>query len=70
LERLAGDEDVDAVTAEARSFEMAGVNSVPYFIFGGIYAVAGAQEPDDLVDAMERTIAERAKRESAEMTQA
>jgi predicted DsbA family dithiol-disulfide isomerase len=69
-ERLASDEDVDTVTAEALSFGAAGVNSVPYFILGGIYAVAGAQEPDYLAEAMERTIAERAKREAAEMTQA
>jgi predicted DsbA family dithiol-disulfide isomerase len=68
--RLATDEDVDIVSAEAQSFERAGVDSVPYFILGGIYAVAGAQEPDLLAEAMERTIAERAKREAAEMTQA
>jgi predicted DsbA family dithiol-disulfide isomerase len=68
--RLATDEDVDIVSAEARSFENAGVNSVPYFILGGIFAVAGAQEPDYLAEAMERTLAERAKREAAEMTQA
>ncbi len=69
-QRLSGNEDVDAVTAEARSFEAAGVSSVPYFIMGGIFAVSGAQEPDDLAEAMERTVAERAKREAAEMAQA
>jgi predicted DsbA family dithiol-disulfide isomerase len=69
-QRLAGDEDVDVVSAEARSFETAGVNSVPYFILGGIFAVAGAQEPEYLVEAIERTIAERARREAAEMAQA
>jgi predicted DsbA family dithiol-disulfide isomerase len=68
--RLATDEDVDIVSAEAQSFERAGVDSVPYFILGGIVAVAGAQEPDFLAEAMEHTIAERAKREAAEMTQA
>jgi predicted DsbA family dithiol-disulfide isomerase len=68
--RLATDEDVDIVSAEAQSFGNAGVNGVPYFILGGIFAVAGAQEPDYLAEAMERTIAERAKREAAEMTQA
>jgi predicted DsbA family dithiol-disulfide isomerase len=68
--RLASDEDIDIVTAEAQSFERAGVNSVPYFIMGGIFAVSGAHEPEHLADAMERTIAERAKRETAEMTQA
>jgi predicted DsbA family dithiol-disulfide isomerase len=69
-QRLAGDDDVDVVSAEAQSFEAAGVNSVPYFILGGIFAVAGAQEPEYLVDAIERTIAERARREAAEMAQA
>jgi predicted DsbA family dithiol-disulfide isomerase len=68
--RLATDEDVDLITAETQSFERAGVDSVPYFILGGIFAVAGAQEPDLLAEAMERTLAERAKREAAEMTQA
>jgi predicted DsbA family dithiol-disulfide isomerase len=69
-QRLAGDEDVDIVSAEAQSFETAGVNSVPYFIMGGIFAVAGAQESEYLVEHMERTIAERARREAAEMAQA
>jgi predicted DsbA family dithiol-disulfide isomerase len=69
-ERLGGEEDVDVVTAESRSFETAGVNSVPYFILGGIFAVAGAQDPDYLADAMERTVAERTKRETAEMARA
>ena len=68
-QRLASDEDVDAVTAEVQSFERKGVNSVPYFILGGIFAVSGAHSPEDLAEAMERTIAERAKREAAEMAQ-
>jgi predicted DsbA family dithiol-disulfide isomerase len=69
-QRLATDEDVDIVSAEAESFERAGVNSVPYFILGGIFAVSGAQEPEYLVEAIERTIAERSRREAAEMAQA
>jgi predicted DsbA family dithiol-disulfide isomerase len=69
-QRLSGDEDVDIVSAEAQSFETAGVSSVPYFILGGIFAVAGAQDPEYLVEAMERTVAERARREAAEMAQA
>jgi predicted DsbA family dithiol-disulfide isomerase len=43
---------------------------VPYFILGGLFAVAGAQEPEYLVEAMECTIAERTRREAAEMAQA
>jgi predicted DsbA family dithiol-disulfide isomerase len=69
-QRLLSDEDVDTVTTEARSFETAGVNGVPYFILGGIFALSGAQEPEYLAEAMERTIAERARREAAEMAQA
>jgi predicted DsbA family dithiol-disulfide isomerase len=69
-ERLAGDTDVDTVSAEAQSFVKAGVSSVPYFILGGIFAVAGAQEPDYLAEAMERTVTERTRRETAEMAQA
>jgi predicted DsbA family dithiol-disulfide isomerase len=69
-QRLLSDEDVDTVTAEAQSFEAAGVNGVPYFILGGLFALSGAQEPEYLAEAMERTIAERAKREAAEMAQA
>jgi predicted DsbA family dithiol-disulfide isomerase len=68
--RLASDEDVDVVSAEAQSFATAGVNGVPYFILGGIFAMAGAQEPEYLVEAIERTVAERARREAAEMAQA
>jgi predicted DsbA family dithiol-disulfide isomerase len=69
-QRLATDEDVDIVSAEAESFERAGINSVPCFILGGIFAVSGAQEPEVLAEAMERTLAERTKRETAEMAQA
>ncbi|MCL2430586.1 MAG: DsbA family oxidoreductase [Alphaproteobacteria bacterium] len=69
-QRLVSDEDVGIVTAEAQSFATAGVNSVPYFIFDGIFAVAGALEPDYLADAMERAVAERSKREAAEMARA
>jgi predicted DsbA family dithiol-disulfide isomerase len=69
-QRLLSGEDVDVVTAEAQSFEAAGVNGVPYFILGGIFALSGAQEPEYLAEAMERTIAERARREAAEMAQA
>jgi predicted DsbA family dithiol-disulfide isomerase len=69
-QRLATDEDVDVVSDEAASFERAGIDSVPCFILGGIYAVSGAQEPEVLAEYMERAVAERAKREAAEMAQA
>lgn len=68
--RLAGDEDVEAVVAQVRSFEARGVNSVPYYILGGIYAVSGAHDPDYLAGHIERAAQERARYEAAEMTQA
>jgi predicted DsbA family dithiol-disulfide isomerase len=69
-QRLAGEEDVEAVTAEAEQARSAGIDGVPCFILGGIFAVSGAQAPEYLADAMERAAAERAKREAAEMAQA
>jgi predicted DsbA family dithiol-disulfide isomerase len=60
--RLASDEDVEAITAEAESAKNAGIDGVPCFILGGIFAVSGAQSPEYLADAMERAAAERANR--------
>jgi predicted DsbA family dithiol-disulfide isomerase len=65
--RLAGDEDVESITAEAESAKTAGIDGVPCFILGGIFAVSGAQAPEYLADAIERAAAERAKREPAEI---
>src|SRR5260221_14489477 len=69
-QRLAGEEDIDSVSAEAEQARAAGIDGVPCFILGGIFAVSGAQAPEYLADAMERAAAERAKREAAEMAQA
>jgi len=66
-QRLAGDEDVDVISAEAESARTAGIDGVPCFILGGIFAVSGAQAPDYLADAIARAAAERAKREPAEI---
>jgi predicted DsbA family dithiol-disulfide isomerase len=55
---LAGDEyarDVDADEAMARSL---GVTGVPFFVFDRRYAVSGAQPPEVLAQALERTWAE------------
>jgi predicted DsbA family dithiol-disulfide isomerase len=59
---LAGDTDVDTVTQAAESAKNAGVDGVPMFIFNGVLAVSGAQAPEYLVSAMERSIEEREKR--------
>jgi predicted DsbA family dithiol-disulfide isomerase len=61
-QRLAGDEDVESISAEAESAKEAGIEGVPCFILGGVFAVSGAQSPEYLADAMERAVAERAKR--------
>ena len=68
--RLAGDADVESVSAEAESARTAGIEGVPCFILGGIFAVSGAQVPEYLADAIERADAERNKRDTAEMAQA
>jgi predicted DsbA family dithiol-disulfide isomerase len=59
---LAGDTDVDTVTQAAESAKNAGIDGVPMFIFNGVLAVSGAQAPEYLVSAMERSIEEREKR--------
>jgi predicted DsbA family dithiol-disulfide isomerase len=64
-ELLASDRDVDRVTQEAEQAKSAGIDGVPCFIFGGVLAVSGAQEPAYLADAMARAAAEVEKRASA-----
>jgi predicted DsbA family dithiol-disulfide isomerase len=61
-ELLASDTDVDTVTQAAESAKAAGIDGVPMFIFNGALAVSGAQSPEYLVSAMERSIAEQEKR--------
>jgi len=51
---LASDRDVDRVTQEAMQAKEAGIDGVPCFIFGGVLAVSGAQDPIYLADAMAR----------------
>ncbi len=64
-ELLASDRDVDRVTAEATQAKEAGIDGVPCFIFGGVLAVSGAQEPAYLADAMARAADEVEKRGNA-----
>jgi predicted DsbA family dithiol-disulfide isomerase len=51
---LASDTDVEAVTREANSAKEAGIEGVPCYIFGGRYAVSGAQSPEYLATMIER----------------
>jgi predicted DsbA family dithiol-disulfide isomerase len=62
--RLASDEGVAQIEAEAQSAKEAGIEGVPTFIIGGKFAVSGAQAPDYLADAIERVA--QAAREAAE----
>ena len=65
-ELLAGDQDIDQVTAEANSAKEAGIDGVPCFVFGGLVAVSGAQAPEHLAQAIERAAAEFDRRVAAE----
>ncbi len=61
---LAGDQDVAQIEQEALSRKEAGIEGVPCFIFGGKFAVSGAQEPEYLAEAIERMA--QANKEAAE----
>ena len=53
-EGLASDQDVAEIEREAQSAKEAGIEGVPCFIFGGKFAVSGAQSPEYLVEAIDR----------------
>jgi predicted DsbA family dithiol-disulfide isomerase len=59
---LASDADIERIEREARAAKEAGVDGVPCFIFGNVLAVAGAQDPAYLANAIDRAAAEYAKR--------
>jgi predicted DsbA family dithiol-disulfide isomerase len=63
--RLASDEDVDTVSADAEAARSAGIDGVPCFILGGVFAVSGAQPPDALADAIMRAAAAREQDDAA-----
>ncbi len=51
---LESDRDVAEVEQEALSAKEAGIEGVPCFIFGGKFAVSGAQEPEYIAEAIAR----------------
>jgi predicted DsbA family dithiol-disulfide isomerase len=57
---LAGDKDVGLIEQEAQQAKEAGIEGVPCFIFGGKFAVSGAQAPEYLAEAIERVAAGKA----------
>jgi len=65
-QRLATDEDVAKIEAEASSAKEAGIQGVPFFIFGNLLAVSGANPPEHLAQAIEQAANEFAKQVAAE----
>jgi predicted DsbA family dithiol-disulfide isomerase len=51
---LASDDGVAQIEREAEAAKEAGIQGVPMFIFGGKFAVSGAQSPEYLAEAIER----------------
>jgi predicted DsbA family dithiol-disulfide isomerase len=56
---LSGDTDVAMVEQAANQAKEAGIDGVPCFIFGGAFAVSGAQAPEYLADAIKRAAVQR-----------
>ncbi len=57
-ELLASDADIERIEMESQQAKEAGIDGVPCFIFGGVLAVSGAQDPAYLADVMDRAVAE------------
>lgn len=56
--RLASDEDVELISAQAKDAADKGISGVPTFVFAGKYAVSGAQDADKLARAIRQVSAE------------
>jgi len=56
--RLATDEDVDLISAQAKEASDKGISGVPTYVFAQKYAVSGAQDPDKLARAIRQISAE------------
>src|ERR1700755_3074606 len=56
--RLATDEDVDLVSAQAKDASDKGISGVPTFVFAQKYAVSGAQPAEQLARAIRQVSAE------------
>jgi predicted DsbA family dithiol-disulfide isomerase len=52
---LASDADVDRIESDASGAKEAGIDGVPCFVFGGSVIVTGAQSPEYLASAIERS---------------
>jgi predicted DsbA family dithiol-disulfide isomerase len=60
-EVLEGDAYAADVRDDERQAHRLGISSVPFFVFGGTYGVAGAQSPEVLLGALEQAWAEVAR---------
>jgi len=58
---LAGDAGVEGIESEANAAKEAGIDGVPCFVFGPAFVVTGAQSPDYLAQAIERTAERQAQ---------
>ncbi len=56
LRLLASDTDRAEVRQEIAAAQKMGVNGVPFFIFGGKYALSGAQPPEELAAVIRKTL--------------
>src|SRR6201988_3689281 len=56
--RLATDEDVNLISAQAQDASDKGISGVPTFVFAGKYAVSGAQPAEQLARAIRQVSAE------------
>jgi predicted DsbA family dithiol-disulfide isomerase len=56
--RLATDEDVAVISAQAKEASDKGISGVPTFVFAQKYAVSGAQAPEQLAAAIRQVSAE------------
>ena len=52
---LTGDSDVERIESEANAAKEAGIDGVPCFVFNSAFVVTGAQSPEYLAAAIERT---------------
>ncbi len=54
---LASDRDEDLVTKQAQAASASGIGGVPFFVFGGKVALAGAQEAEVISSAIDQALA-------------
>jgi predicted DsbA family dithiol-disulfide isomerase len=57
---IATDKDEDVIEQQSQEAKQAGIEGVPCFIFGGKFAVSGAQAPEYLAEAIERVASGKA----------